>query len=140
MLPSRFILLNALPLNENGKLDRLALPPPDACRPVLDTPFVAPRTPVEAWLVEIWSEVLGMQGVGVHDSFFELGGHSLLVTQVLARVRAAFQVEVSITGFFAEPTVAGLQQAVVGGLLTTVLPPDYMGALTVLEGLIDDGE
>jgi amino acid adenylation domain-containing protein len=140
MLPSRFILLNALPLNENGKLDRLALPPPDACRPVLDTPFVAPCTPVEAWLVEIWSEVLGMQGVGVHDSFFELGGHSLLVTQVLARVRAAFQVEVSITGFFAEPTVAGLQQAVVGGLLTTVLPPDYMGALTVLEGLIDDGE
>ena len=96
MVPSAFVTLEALPLTPNGKVDRKALPAPDGERSALPSTFVAPRTPVEQRLADIWSEVLGVERSACSDDFFELGGHSLLATQVLSRVRDAFGVELPL--------------------------------------------
>ncbi|MFP2934901.1 AMP-binding enzyme, partial [Pyxidicoccus sp. 3LG] len=90
MVPSAFVVLEALPLNTHGKVDRRALPAPEAGA---STAFVAPKTPTEEKLAAIWAEVLRQEKVGATDDFFALGGHSLLATQVVSRVRAAFGVE-----------------------------------------------
>jgi acyl carrier protein len=106
-------MLDALPLNTNGKLDRRALPAPDVPRPELEKSFVAPRTPVEEQVAGVWSQVLGVGRVGVHDNFFDLGGHSLVATQVISRLCDAFEVELPLRCLFESPTVAGLAAAVV---------------------------
>ncbi|MEO1006459.1 MAG: amino acid adenylation domain-containing protein, partial [Cyanobacteria bacterium J06638_38] len=80
MIPSAFIILKALPLNANGKIDYHALPSPEKNRPELEQLYVAPRSPLEKELAKIWTEVLGLEKIGIHDDFFELGGHSLLIT------------------------------------------------------------
>jgi amino acid adenylation domain-containing protein len=108
MVPSAFVVLEALPLTSNGKVDRRALPAPDARRPEQDNALVEPRTPAETALAKIWAQVLRLERVGVHDNFFDLGGHSLLAMQVISRVREAFRVEVSLRSLFETPTVAGL--------------------------------
>ena len=107
MVPSAFVFLESLPLTPNGKVDRHALPPPDFTGGSERT-FVAPRTPTEAALARIWSEVLGREQVGVHDNFFDLGGHSLRATQVMARALNTFHVEVPLPELFASPTLAEL--------------------------------
>ncbi|BAY78314.1 amino acid adenylation domain-containing protein [Nostoc linckia NIES-25] len=112
MVPQAFVLLNALPLTPNGKVDRRALPAPDTAVRNLGTNFVSPRTPIEAQLVQIWSEVLGSDRIGIHDNFFELGGHSLLATQVISRLRNTFSVELSLQNFLEYPTVANLAQII----------------------------
>jgi amino acid adenylation domain-containing protein len=112
MMPSAFVLLEALPRTPNGKVDRRALPVPDQARPELEETFVAPRTPVEEVLVGIWAEVLGLDKVGVQDNFFELGGHSLLATQVISRVRDAFSVELSLYSLFEAPTISSLGERI----------------------------
>jgi acyl carrier protein len=113
MLPSAFVFLDALPRTPSGTLDRRALLAPDRDRPALDVPYVAPRTPLEEQLAAIWSEVLGVERVGVYDNFFVLGGHSLLATQVVSRVREEFQVELPLRTLFAEPTLATLADAII---------------------------
>ena len=112
MVPAVFVLLDALPLMPNGKIDRRALPAPDRTRPELDKAFVAPRTPTEELLAEIWAQLLDIERVGIHDNFFDLGGHSLLATQVVSRVREAFQVEIPLRRLFEVPTVAGLAESI----------------------------
>jgi acyl carrier protein len=112
MIPSAFVPLDALPLTPNGKVDRRALPAPGQARPTLEDALVAPRTPVEEALAGIWADLLGLTQVGIHDNFFELGGHSLLATQVMARLQAAFQVEVPLRRLFEAPTVADLAKYV----------------------------
>jgi acyl carrier protein len=108
MLPSAFVLLDELPLNSNGKIDRSSLPEPEAARQPSAKSFVAPRTPEEEMLAEIWSELLGVSPVGAEDNFFELGGHSLLATRVVSRVREACGVELPLRLLFEAPTVAEL--------------------------------
>ncbi|MEH2268243.1 MAG: amino acid adenylation domain-containing protein [Nostoc sp.] len=108
MVPQAFVVLNALPLTPNGKVDRRALPTPDTATRNLSTGFVLPRTPIEAQLAQIWSEVLGVERIGVKDNFFELGGHSLLATQVLSEINSAFGLDLSIQMMFESPTVAGI--------------------------------
>ncbi|MFF0524662.1 non-ribosomal peptide synthase/polyketide synthase [Actinomadura nitritigenes] len=105
MIPSAFVEVAALPLTANGKLDRSALPAPEADRPDV-AEYVAPTGFAEQLLARIWAEVLGTEGVGVHDDFFELGGHSLLVPQVVSRIRAGGY-ELAIGEFFDHPTIAG---------------------------------
>ena len=108
MVPQAFVVLNALPLTLNGKVDRQSLPSPDTATRSLSTGLVLPRTPIEAQLVRIWSQVLGVESIGVKDNFFELGGHSLLATQVLSEINSAFGLDLSIQIMFESPTVAGI--------------------------------
>ncbi len=108
MIPSAFVFLDQLPLAPNGKLDRRALPAPELTRSASEMEFVAPRTPVEQTLAEIWRDVLKIERLGIEDNFFTLGGHSLLITQVVARIREALQVELPMRSFFEKPTIAGL--------------------------------
>jgi acyl carrier protein len=112
MIPSAFMFLDLLPLTPNGKVDRRALPTPDLERSRLETKFVAPRTPVEKVLAKIWSEVLGLERVGVHDNFFELGGNSLLATQVMSRAPENFEMELPLARLFETPTIAGLSESI----------------------------
>jgi acyl-coenzyme A synthetase/AMP-(fatty) acid ligase/acyl carrier protein len=106
MVPSTFVFLEALPVTPMGKVDRRALPAPGRERPELESPFVAPRNPTEDTLAKIWSQVLGLDQVGIDDPFLELGGNSLQATQIVSRVIKTFQVEVSLQSFFQAPTVA----------------------------------
>lgn len=111
MVPSAFVFLDKLPLTPNGKVDHRALPVPEEKRE-LEEALVAPRTEIEEVLAGIWTKVLDLEEVGIHDNFFDLGGHSLLATQIISRVRAAFHVEIPLRGFFQTPTVAGLAEAI----------------------------
>jgi acyl carrier protein len=106
MIPAAFVLLEALPLSPNGKVDLRALPTPAITRPELDTPFVAPRTPLEHGVARIWSETLGLAQVGIHDRFLDLGGHSLLATQIVSRIWEMFQVDISLQSMLEATTVA----------------------------------
>jgi amino acid adenylation domain-containing protein/non-ribosomal peptide synthase protein (TIGR01720 family) len=107
MVPSVFIWLETLPLTSNGKVDRRALPAPDKARPALEEAFVAPRTPVEQQLADIWADVLGLQQVGIHDNFFEVGGDSILSIQIVARANQA-GLALTPKQLFAHKTIAEL--------------------------------
>ncbi|MCW2917362.1 MAG: Malonyl CoA-acyl carrier protein transacylase [Actinomycetia bacterium] len=123
MVPAIFTVLDVLPLNPNGKIDRAALPVPSSAGPKpVHTP---PRTPLESVVVEVWRDVLKDEHIGVHDDFFALGGHSLLATQVVARLRAIFGVDLPVRVIFEAHTVAHLAEALVAGeseagLVTTI--------------------
>ncbi|MGE5674567.1 MAG: non-ribosomal peptide synthetase, partial [Mycobacterium leprae] len=104
MVPAAFVLLDELPLTPNGKVDRRALPAPEL--PAEE--YVAPRTPLEEVLADIWRAVLGVKRVGIHDSFFALGGHSLLATRITAQICTALGVDLKAASLFAAPTVAEL--------------------------------
>ncbi len=131
MIPTVFMALDELPLGPTGKLDRKALPAPDQrTQPVSE--YVAPRTPTEHTLADIWTQVLGVEQVGVTDNFFELGGDSILSVQVMSRVRVALGVELSPRVLFADPTVVGLAAAVaecVVSALASIGVADRVGEL-----------
>ncbi len=109
MVPQSLVVLEALPLTANGKVDKKALPAP---APLARTASVAPRDEVETTLTQLWGELLGLQDVGIHDDFFELGGHSLLAAQLAARLRRSFGVEVSLRRLFTLTTPAALAEEV----------------------------
>ncbi|TWJ29674.1 amino acid adenylation domain-containing protein [Micromonospora sagamiensis] len=109
MLPAALVPLAALPLNDNGKVDRKALPAPRWTDP--SAARVAPRDAVEQLVAEVWQEVLRVDTIGVHDDFFRLGGHSLLGVRALGRIGAAVEMEVPIPLLFAAPTVAAMAAA-----------------------------
>ncbi|WP_409303581.1 phosphopantetheine-binding protein, partial [Pseudomonas sp. KCJK8993] len=88
----------------NGKLDRKALPKPDANLQARD--YVAPQSPLEQQVAQIWAQVLEVQRVGLKDNFFELGGHSLLATQVVVRLREQLHSEIDVKSIFTTPTLA----------------------------------
>jgi acyl-coenzyme A synthetase/AMP-(fatty) acid ligase/acyl carrier protein len=113
MIPAHFVLLEQLPLTPNGKVDRRALPLPDEALTLTLDAFTAPRNSVEEEIAAIWKEFLHLPTVGIHDNFFALGGHSLLATQIVSRIAATFQVELSLRSFFEAATIAGLAVAVV---------------------------
>ncbi|HKR14760.1 MAG TPA: amino acid adenylation domain-containing protein, partial [Pyrinomonadaceae bacterium] len=112
MVPAVFIPLEVLPLSPNGKLDRRALPLPAQLSRSLDTEFVAPRNELEQQLAEIWTDVLGLDEIGINDNFFELGGHSLLAATLLTRLREATGSALTMRRLFESPTVAELAQAI----------------------------
>ncbi|HEV7669747.1 MAG TPA: non-ribosomal peptide synthase/polyketide synthase [Thermoanaerobaculia bacterium] len=111
MVPSALVRLESLPLTTNGKVDRRALPAPEAAEAALSLP-IAPRTPVEELMAGIWQDVLGLDRLGLESNFFELGGHSLLATRVVSRLRSALGVELPLRELFEAPTVSELSSRV----------------------------
>jgi len=99
MVPGQFVFLEQLPLNASGKVDRKSLPEPEAWVNV-GARYVAPATPTEEVLTQIWAEVLDLERVGVHDNFFDIGGHSLHAMQVIARIRDRLSVELPVRTLF----------------------------------------
>ncbi len=122
MLPSAVINLDAMPLTANGKVDRNLLA---ARTPSFETKqnYVAPRNAIEAGLAAIWSDVLAIETIGIHDSFFELGGHSLLATRVVARVRDRLKLDLALRTIFSSPTIAGLSAALAQTSSSAVAQP-----------------
>jgi amino acid adenylation domain-containing protein len=108
MVPSDFVLLEAMPLTPNGKIDRKALPAPDLVRAESSSSYVAPRSPTEQLLSEIWARELGLEKAGVNDNFFDIGGHSLLLVRVQASLCKALNAKVSIVEMFQYPTIRSL--------------------------------
>ncbi|MFC1716663.1 AMP-binding protein [Candidatus Poribacteria bacterium] len=138
MIPSAFVIMDALPLTLNGKINRLALPKPGTERPELDIPFAAPRTLVEGTLAEIWSGVLGLDETGIHDNFFDLGGNSLLATQIISRVINTFQMRVSLPSLFRSPTIADMAVVLARNMTENVESGDVEQILAELEKLSED--
>jgi amino acid adenylation domain-containing protein/FkbM family methyltransferase len=126
MVPSVFVFLERLPLTVNGKVNRSALPAPEANA---NTENGSPATPIEELLAAVWSELLRVEHVGLEDDFFELGGHSLLATQLISRVRESFGVELSLRSVFDVPTFRSLAREIEtalrnnAGILTKRLLP-----------------
>jgi amino acid adenylation domain-containing protein len=112
MIPAMFVVLPDLPLTSHGKLDRKALPPPDASNTLSDESYLAPRTVLEEKLSALVANLLGVDQVGVNDNLFLIGGHSLFGTQLIARLRENFGVELPLRGVFESPTPALLAQEI----------------------------
>jgi amino acid adenylation domain-containing protein len=110
MVPSVFMILDALPITPNGKLDRHALPVPDHSPSGDRESYIAPRTPTEQVVAEIWASILNLEHVGLHDNFFELGGHSLLLVQVHSQLCTALNRDISVTDLFKYPTISSLAE------------------------------
>lgn len=107
-IPSFFIVLDQLPLTSNGKVDRRALPAPEQSASSFAETLIAPRTPEEEKIAEIWSDVLDINPIGIETNFFELGGHSLLATRVVTRIRETFGINLPLRVLFDSPTIAGV--------------------------------
>lgn len=118
-MPNSLVVLDALPLSPNGKLDRRALPAPEQ-RPHPASGYVAPRTEAEELATTTWAQVLGIDRVGALDDFFDLGGHSLLATRVVARIRAAVGLVVPLRTLFTHRTAEAFAAAVEDLLLAEI--------------------
>ena len=112
MVPTKLMALSVMPLTQNSKIDRRALPQPDTTRLELGTTYVAPTTKIEEQIAQVWAQVLNLDRVGIYDNFFELGGYSLLGIQVVSRLRQVLDVEILMPNLFQLPTVAALAERV----------------------------
>jgi amino acid adenylation domain-containing protein len=108
MVPNTFVVLESMPLNANGKVDRRSLPEPDTAMNLEETAYIAPRNSLEETLSAIWQEVLGLEKISINQNFFHLGGHSLLATQVINRIREKFSVTLPLRSLFEKSTIAEL--------------------------------
>jgi acyl carrier protein len=109
MVPGIWVELESLPVTQNGKIDKRALPEPDISE-LLSNEFVAPRDKTEEKLIDIWQKLLGVEKIGINDNFFELGGHSLMVMRIVSAIRKEFAVEIPIRDIFNYPTIAQLAE------------------------------
>jgi len=135
MVPAAFVFLTALPLNANGKLDRSALPVPQAGA-FAQRRFEAPQGEIELGLAAMWSELLGVDPVGRHDNFFELGGHSLLSVKLCLRANQRFDIDLALTSVFKFPTLAALADEILNLKLAAFDPAD-LAALA--DGVFEEG-
>jgi acyl carrier protein len=108
MIPSAFVMLDALPLTSNGKVDKRALTAPDSLRPELAESYMAPRTEVERVITSVWQEVLKIESVGINDNFFDLGGNSLLAIQAHDKLKGNLERHFPMVELFKYPTVNSL--------------------------------
>jgi amino acid adenylation domain-containing protein len=138
MIPSAFVILDAIPRTVAGKLDRRGLPDPGNSRPDLDTPYAAPRTPAEIEVEHLWREVLSLDRIGVHDNFFDLGGHSLAATRVVSQVIKKFQLEIPLQSLFRSPTIAQMAEVIAQSQANKIDAADLNRMLAELESLTDE--
>ncbi len=138
MIPTALVLLDALPRMPNGKLDRAALPVPDARRPELATAYIAPRTPTEEELAAIWRELLRLEQVGIEDNFFDVGGHSLLAMQLIWQVQSRFGVDVPLREYFLRPTIKDLAKLIEQHILDQSDAGQFEALLNMLEQMSED--
>ena len=110
MVPSAFIVLPALPLLSNGKLDRHSLPAPETLRPEIEVAYVMPQTEVEQKIATVWQNALNIENIGIHDNFFELGGHSLLMVKVHTQLREISKTDLLLLDLFRYPTISSLAE------------------------------
>lgn len=132
MVPVRYQVMTALPLTPSGKLSRRDLPA-SFNSPAEREGIVAPRTPIEEALAQIWCDVLQLTNVGIQDNFFELGGHSLLATRVISRIRDEFQADFSVRRIFEAPTIGELALSVLEAALEGDKDGEISGLLAELE-------
>jgi amino acid adenylation domain-containing protein len=136
MVPQAWMVMDALPKTPGGKVNRRALPAPDAAAAQEEAQFAAPATATEQAVAEIWREVLGLERVGATDDFFDLGGHSLKATRILTRVGARLGVDLPVGVIFDHPTVRGIAALVDERRAT---PPEPDGDLVAwLEDLSEE--
>jgi acyl carrier protein len=133
MIPAAFVMLDAMPLTPNGKIDRKALAKIDPDHSELANTFVAPTNPVEEVLAGIWAEILGLEQVGIHHNFFELGGHSLLATQVISRIQDAMDVTLPLRTLFERQTIAELAVGIVQNMVAETDDDEMERLLAELE-------
>jgi amino acid adenylation domain-containing protein len=138
MLPSAFVHLQALPRTPSGKVDQQALPEPDIETPNADASIAQGRTPVEKKLVKIWTDVLGIDAVGIDQNFFDVGGHSLHAMSMISRATEIFKVEISLREFFELPTVAHMAEMISRQELTDYNEVDLSETLAAVESLSDE--
>ena len=110
MVPSAFVVLDQLPLTPNGKIDRNALPAPDQGPIEVSGEITAPRDPIEQMLLQIWSRILRVRNIGIHDNFFDLGGHSLLAVRIMAEIEKLVDKRLPLATFLQAPTISGLAE------------------------------
>jgi amino acid adenylation domain-containing protein len=112
MVPADFVFVESFPLTPNGKVDRRALPEPQATAPDSATNFVAPRGELESRMARLWAQVLGRESIGIRDNFFDLGGHSLLALRLTSRIEKEFGRKLTLTAFILAPTVEDMVRLV----------------------------
>jgi hypothetical protein len=134
MIPSVFVFMDSLPLAVSGKVDRERLQAPNWEQLGTQVDSVAPRSPIEEKLGELWGNVLGLGRVGIHDNFFEAGGHSLLATQFMSRLNATFAMDLPLRTLFEQPTIEELALVVTRELLELATP---QGLIAILESMKD---
>jgi amino acid adenylation domain-containing protein len=137
MIPSAFVFLKSLPLN-NGKLDRRALPRPENKRPEMKQPCVPPRNKTEAILVEIWEKVLDVRTIGIRDDFFDLGGHSLAATRVVSEIIKTFMLEIPLRSLFERSTIEKMAAVIDAHQAQKLGARDLDRLLAELESLSDE--
>lgn len=138
MIPAYFVLLEALPLTANGKIDRRALPALDRSLQREAVPQVAPSSSLEQMLAQIWQQILGLDHIGIYDNFFDLGGHSLLGTRLIAHLHDTFQVDIPLRTLFEEPTIAHLALVLVQKKAELVDDALLLQDIEDIEHLTDD--
>ena len=126
MVPAAYVRLDALPLTPSGKIDRRGLPLPDIKDVGVQDQYIPARNGIEEQLAHIWSEVLGIERIGIHDNFFALGGHSLVAVRLTSRISEIFEVSLGVRLIFEQPTIAQLSEQIeakrVGGSKHALLP------------------
>jgi amino acid adenylation domain-containing protein len=108
MVPSYFVMLDKMPLNPNGKVDRKSLPEPTPQDAGIDTTYAAPKDDVEKRIARIWKEILKLEEIGINNNFFELGGNSLRIMEMVSKLTKEFRKEIPVTKLFEHPTIASL--------------------------------
>jgi acyl carrier protein len=136
MVPAAYVRLDALPLSSNGKVDRGALPAPDA-HAYAARGYEAPEGDTERALAEIWAELLGVDRVGRHDTFFGLGGHSLLATKLILRIRREMKVDLALRDVFRMPVLSSLAEHLLDAQLARFDPEELA---RFAEAMSDDSE
>ena len=137
MVPT-IVQIENLPLTANGKVDTRALPSPNCARGTVRSE-AEPTNATEQAVADIWTQVLGLKRVGIHDNFFDLGGHSLIATQIIARIRNHFRVQLPLHGFLETPTVAGLAAKIAQCPAAETEDEQLAKLLAEIEGIPDSG-